>query len=283
MVDLYNARRLHASLGTVSPDAFEPAYSAALRRAPLPRIAAAQISGRFVLNWLDDHDRYLLSCTVHTPVTGDDVVTSFLANIERHGPPASTLTDNGRVYTTHHGGGRNAFEYVLALLSIRQKNGAPNHPQTQGKVDRFHQTLKQWLTARPRARTTHELQTQLTTFREHYNERRPHRSLTGHTPAQAFAATPKAVPSDHTDTAHYRLRYDRVSDGKISFRRAGRMHHLGIGTANNGKRVLAIADDTTVTVTHLTTGEVLSTHDIDPDRGYWRNKQREPGRWPGSR
>ncbi|WP_428831914.1 integrase core domain-containing protein [Gulosibacter sediminis] len=166
---------------------------------------------------------------------------------------------------------------------MRQNNGAPNHPQTQGKVDRFHQTLKQWLTARPRARTTHELQTQLTTFREHYNERRPHRSLTGHTPAQAFAATPKAVPSDHADTAHYRLRYDRVSDGKISFRRAGRMHHLGIGTANNGKRVLAIADDTTVTVTHLTTGGVLSTHDIDPDRGYWRNKQREPGRWPGSR
>jgi transposase len=46
-----------------------------------------------VLNWLDDHSRYLLSCTVHEPVTGDDVVSVFLGLIEEYGPPASTLTD----------------------------------------------------------------------------------------------------------------------------------------------------------------------------------------------
>ncbi|WP_300267349.1 IS481 family transposase [Microbacterium sp.] len=236
-----------------------------------------------ILNWLDDHARYLLSCTVHTAVTGDDVVTSFLTAIDRHGTPASTLTDNGRVYTARHGGGRNAFEYVLAILNITQKNGAPNHPQTQGKVERFHQTLKRWLTARPRARTTTDLQAQLNTFREHYNTHRPHRALDGRTPETAYTATPKAVPAAHTDTTHYRLRYDRVSDGKISFRRAGRMHHLGIGAAHNNKRVLAIADNTTVTVTDLVTGEVLSTHNIDPNHSYWRNQKREPGRWPGSR
>jgi len=50
-----------------------------------------------VLNWLDDHSRFLLSCTVHEPVTGDDVVSVFLGVIERYGPPASTLTDNGSV------------------------------------------------------------------------------------------------------------------------------------------------------------------------------------------
>ena len=52
-----------------------------------------------VLNWLDDHSRYLLSCTAHQPVTGDDVVTTFLGCVDQHGAPASTLTDNGRVYT----------------------------------------------------------------------------------------------------------------------------------------------------------------------------------------
>ncbi len=83
-----------------------------------------------ILNWLDDHSRLLLSCTVHRPVTGRTVVDTFLATADACGPPASTLTDNGRVYTARHGGGRNEFEYVLAALGIRQKNGSPNHPQT---------------------------------------------------------------------------------------------------------------------------------------------------------
>ncbi len=68
----------------------------------------------------------------------------------------------------------------------------------------------------------------------------------------------------------------------MSLRRAGRMHHLGIGAAHARKRVLAIADDHHVTVTDLTTGEVLSTHQIQPDKTYWRNQNKEPGRWPGS-
>jgi transposase InsO family protein len=238
-----------------------------------------------ILNWLDDHARKLLSCTVHTPVTGDDVVTTFLACIDAYGPPASTLTDNGRVYTARHGGGRNAFEYTLAVLHIIQKNGTPNHPQTQGKIERFHQTLKRWLSARPRARTITELQAQLDAFREHYNQHRPHRALDGRTPDQAYAATPKAIPAGTTaDTTHYRLRYDHVgTNGKTSFRRAGRMHHLGIGTTHHGKRVMLLADDTTVTVIHLDTGEIIATNTINPNKTYWRNQQREPGRWPGSR
>lgn len=49
------------------------------------------------------------------------------------------------------------------------------------------------------------------------------------------------------------------------------------------RRVLAIADDHEVTVIALDTGEVLSAHRIEPDKSYWRNQQRDPGRWPGSR
>ena len=237
-----------------------------------------------ILNWLDDHARFLLSCTVHQPVTGDDVVHTFLATIDEYGPPASTLTDNGRVYTARHGGGRNAFEYVLAALNITQKNGAPNHPQTQGKIERFHQTLKRWLTARPRAHTLPELQNLLDQFRDYYNQHRPHRAIDGATPTAAYTATPKAIPAgQNTDTAHYRLRYDHVgSNGKISFRRASRMHHLGVGAAHRGKRVLILADENTTTVTHLNTGEIIATNTIDPDHTYWRNTMKAPGRWPGA-
>ncbi|NUU08656.1 IS481 family transposase, partial [Leifsonia sp. C5G2] len=208
-----------------------------------------------ILNWLDDHSRYLISCTTHRPVTGDDVVTSFLTAIEQHGIPASTLTDNGRVYTARFGGGRNAFEYLLPLLGVTQKNGSPSHPQTQGKIERFHQTQKRWLAARPAATTLTDLQTQLDAFREHYNEHRPHRALNRQTPSQAYQATPKALPAETRTPGHYRIRYDLVgSNGKVSLRRAGRMHHLGIGYHHRGTRILALADDTTVTVIALHTG-----------------------------
>ena len=56
-------------------------------------------------------------------------------------------------------------------------------------------------------------------------------------------------------------------------RRAGPLHDLGIGAHNRGKRVLALIDETTVTVIRLDTGEILSTHDIDHTRSYWRNTQ----------
>jgi transposase InsO family protein len=182
-----------------------------------------------VLTWLDDHSRYLLSATVHQPVAADDVVAVFLGLIEEYGPPASTLTDNGSVYTSRFTGGRNAFEYVLPLLGIQQKNGSPGHPQTQGKTERFHQTHQRWLRARPAARSLAELQRQLDEFREHYNEQRPHRALQRRTPGDAYRATPKAVPASNGHApGHYRLRYDRLdTTGKMSFRRAGRMHHLG--------------------------------------------------------
>lgn len=160
-----------------------------------------------VLNWLDDHSRYLLSCTAHRPVRGDDVVSVFLGLVEHYDAPASTLTDNGRVYTARFGGGRNAFEYVLPLLGVQQKNGAPGHPQTQGKIERFHQTLQRWLRARPPARSLAELQRQLDQFRHHYNETRPHRALARRTPGQAYRATPKATPATNGHTpGHYRLR-----------------------------------------------------------------------------
>jgi transposase InsO family protein len=234
-----------------------------------------------ILNWLDDHSRYLLSCTAHQPVSGEVVVAVFLDLVERYGPPAATLTDNGSVYTSRFTGGRNAFEYVLPILGVRQKNGSPGHPQTQGKTERFHQTLQRWLTACPPATSTTELQRQLDQFREHYNEHRPHRALNRRTPGDAYRQTPKATPAGARPQPHYRLRYDRLDNhGKMTLRRAGRMHHLGIGAAHARKRVLALADEHHITVTELTTGEVLSTHQIDPAKTYWRNQNKPPGRWP---
>jgi transposase InsO family protein len=98
-----------------------------------------------ILAWLDDHSRMILHLTAHRRVTGPVVLAAFRATAAEHGIPASTLTDNGCVYTTRLAGGRggrNAFEHELRRLGVRQKNGKPNHPQTQGKVERLWQTLK---------------------------------------------------------------------------------------------------------------------------------------------
>jgi hypothetical protein len=210
-------------------------------------------------------------------------VAVFLELAERYGSPASTLTDNGSVYTSRFTGGRNAFEYLLPILGVRQKNGSPGHPQTQGKIERFHQTLQRWLNARPIANSSAQLQRQLDEFREHDNQQRPHRALGRHTPGHAYRITPKASPAGTRAQQHYRLRYDRLdTTGKMTLRRAGRMHHLAVGRAHARRRVLAFSDDHHVTIADLTTGEVLSIHLIEPTKTYWRNQNKEPGRWPGS-
>ncbi len=236
-----------------------------------------------ILNWLDDHSRLLLSATAFHHVTGDDVVNTFTDNVNRYGPPASTLTDNGLVYTTRFRGGKNAFEYLLAALDVTQKNGHPYHPQTQGKIERFHQTLKRWLDKQEPAATTAALQEQLDRFQTTYNEKRPHRALGRLTPAHAYAATLKASPTGRPLSAHYRVRHDIIDQfGKLTLRRAGQLHHLGVGRDHARKTVLILTDETTVTVTDHSTGEILGSYLIQPHRNYWRNQEKEPGRWPDS-
>lgn len=237
-----------------------------------------------ICSWLDDHARYLLGCTVFRRVAGDDVVATFTAAGDAHGWPAATLTDNGAVYTSRFTGGRNGLEHLLAYLGIRQKNGAPGHPQTQGKIERFHQTLKRWLGRQPAARDLAKLQAQLDAFREVYNEQRPHRAIGRRTPGEAYRAIPKDQPSAPASRGHFRLRYD-TTDGKgaMTLRRGGRLYHLNVGAAHARRRVLAIVDEQGVTVVALDTGEILSAHRIEPGKGYWRNTRRDPGRWPGSR
>ena len=94
-------------------------------------------TGTEILTWLDDHSRLALRVTAWNRVTGPIVLAEFRAATAAYGPPAPALTDNGMVFTSRLSGGkggRNAFEHELRRLGIRQKNGKPNHPQTQGKA-----------------------------------------------------------------------------------------------------------------------------------------------------
>ena len=225
-----------------------------------------------ILNWLDDHARYALSVTAHRRVTGPIVLADFRKACAAHGIPSSTLTDNGMVFTTRLSGGkggRNQLENELRRLGVTQINSTPNHPTTCGKVERFHQTLKKWLTHQPRATTIADLQTQLDAFVEAYNHRRPHRALAHHaTPATAYTSRPKADPANRTDT-HNRVRRDRIDQaGVITLRIAGRLHHIGVGRTYTGTRVLALVQDLHIRIINAATGELLRELTLDPTKDY---------------
>lgn len=235
-----------------------------------------------VISWLDDHSRKLLHASAHTEITGPIVVSTFTQTMDIYGPPASTLTDNGMVYTTRFSGGRNGkssqpngFEQLLGDMGITQKNGRPNKPTTQGKIERYHQTLKRWLTADKLADTIDELNEQLDRFAHIYNYERPHRAIGRRTPHVAYQATPKALPVIEENKHIWRVRYDKVaSTGTISIRYAGKLKHLGIGRAWANKRVLLLIQGPHTIAIHRETGEIIAEHHINADKNYQPKTER---------
>ncbi len=238
-----------------------------------------------ILTWLDDHARYALSLTAHIRVTGPAVLAAFRAAAAAHGAPAPALTDNGLVFTTRFAGGRggrNALEAELRRLGITQKNGKPNHPQTQGKVERFQQTLKNWLRAQPvQPVTLADLQSLPGAFTVTCNTRRPHRSLPHRaTPATAYAARPKAQPGDRTAGTHNRVRTDRTDPaGKLTLRVSGKLHHISTGSENARTPVLMLFQDLHVRILNAATGQLIRELTINPSRDY-QPLGRPPGPQP---
>jgi transposase InsO family protein len=243
-------------------------------QADFTHVRIAKNQDILVLNFLDDHSRFLLACTAYSRITADTIVDRFADLVNEFGVPRSTLTDNGLVFTTRLIKGRNSFEYLLDSLGVEQKNSRPHHPQTQGKVERFHQTLKRWLGQRPEARNIRELQRLLDEFREVYNQKRPHRALHGATPSFAYRARPRVSVASSKHKGRNRILFQRVDQtGKVTVRRAGTLHYLGIGRSQINKEVLLMVSPEDVIVTDKFTGEVLSEHLIEPTKRYWAKKE----------
>jgi transposase InsO family protein len=243
-----------------------------------------------ILSWIDDHSRYALSVTAHPRVTGSIVRQTFRQTVATHGIPASTLTDNGMVFTTRLSGGslrgsrgRNGLEQDLHRLKVRQKNSRPNHPTTCGKVERFQQTLKKWLRGQLTQPTgITQLQALIDAFTDEYNHRRPHRSLPRHaTPATAYQARPKAKPGGQTaPETHERLRHDRIDKaGKITLRYSGQLYSIGVGRTHTGTHVLILVHDLNIRIIDAATGELLRELVLDPTKRY-QPTGRPPGPTP---
>jgi transposase InsO family protein len=223
-----------------------------------------------ILDFVDDYSRMVVAAVVVPVATAADVVAAFYQGASTWGFPASMLTDNGAIFTAQFRNGRCGFETELATLGITIKHGKPYHPQTQGKIERFHKTLKRWLRKRDLATSIAGLQSQVDTFVRYYNEERPHSARNMVPPRQAYDALVKATPDPekYPMTPHTRVRHDKIDKtGVFTLRYGTKLHHVGVGRAHVGRRVLVLVCDLDIRVLSEE-GELLRHLTLDPSRDY---------------
>ncbi len=224
-----------------------------------------------VLNMIDDHSRLCVASRAMKVVKANDVVRVLHKAAETRGYPASFLSDNGLIFSTErHHQVAGVTEQELFSLGIEAKHSRPYHPQTCGKVERFHQTMKKFL-AMQDIKSPKQLQRQLDRFVEYYNEERPHRGIGRKTPAAVYDAREKALPSpSFVKVGDRRLRFDRVDRaGRITLRHRGRLHHIGIGNAYAGWRVAMLIDGLDIEIVGFD-GSPLRRLILDPTKDYQR-------------
>lgn len=148
-----------------------------------------------IFQLIDDHSRYALASHVAPAETARDSIAVFDKAVTDHGVPQRLLTDNGVALNPSRRGAIGQLVSHVGALGVEAITGKPYKPTTQGKNERFHQTLFRYLDKQPLAETFDELQAQIDAFDHIYNTQRPHQGLPGRiTPLTAWEATPKADP-----------------------------------------------------------------------------------------
>lgn len=143
----------------------------------------------------DDHSRLAIASLVAAAETSGAALAVVKKGIAVYGVPQKLLTDNGTALNPSRRGATGQLLTYVTGLGVTPITGKPGKPTTQGKNERFHQTLFRYLHAQPLAETITQLQAQVDAFDLIYNTQRPHQGLPGRiTPAAAWAATAVAHP-----------------------------------------------------------------------------------------
>ncbi len=207
-----------------------------------------------VFNVIDDHSRLLVASVAMATCTGADALAGVAGGAEVLGWPAWFLSDNAKAF-------RHVLAEALAELGVRAGHSRPYHPQTNGKVERFHQTLKRWLRGQEPAADLPELQAQLDLFRFIYNHQRPHRSINRQVPAHVWAHAPKSGPADRPLTGPAQIHHATVTGGTFWITRR---YRISVGAAHNGQHVLAVLSGRACHV--FADGRLIRALTIDPTR-----------------
>lgn len=147
--------------------------------------------GRCVpLSVLDDHSRFAVGLSALRGTGLSETSSSLRACFERYGLPEAMLMDHGTPWwSTTNSLGLTQLSVGLIEQGITLLYGAIRHPQTQGKVERFHRTLARSLRHRGLPKTRREMSRALARFREEYNEVRPHEALGMEVPSARYTAS----------------------------------------------------------------------------------------------
>ena len=144
-----------------------------------------------IFQLIDDHSRLAVASHVAWGETADGAITVVDKAIAAHGVPQRLLSDNGVALNPSRRGYVGQLVAHVSALGVEAITGKPYKPTTQGKNERFHQTLFRYLDKQPIVGTLDELQAQVDEFDRIYNTERPHQGLPGRiTPLTAWEATP---------------------------------------------------------------------------------------------
>jgi transposase InsO family protein len=235
-------------------------------QADMTHFALRSGRGVEIVNIIDDHSRLCIASVALGVARALDVVEIFQAARQRYGTPAALLTDNGCIFTAKYRRGKVALETELDRLGVEGKHSRPYHPQTCGKVERFHQTMKKYLVRNP-ARSLPELQRRIDAFVHYYNECRPHRGIKRRIPKEVYEAQVKAHPS-RDGQPHFRIRHDRVdSCGKVTLRYESSLRHIGMGARFKGREIVLMVADADVRILSPD-GEPLRRLTLNPELDY---------------
>ncbi|MCD4828249.1 MAG: IS481 family transposase [Candidatus Cloacimonetes bacterium] len=193
------------------------------------------------LTVLDDHSRFLVGLRACANQQHETVQAQLTDLFRTYGLPARMLMDNGPPWGDPGGARYTRLTVWLLHLGIAVSHGRPYHPQTQGKDERLHRTLKYDLLVRRTLLNLPDAQIQFDPWRDVYNLDRPHEALDLSTPITRYQPSPRSFPATLPPIeypATYAVR--KVdSNGKISFRNQPWL----IGKAFRGQRVGLRPDD----------------------------------------
>jgi transposase InsO family protein len=156
----------------------------------------AMVAGRcHPLTVLDDHSRFCLGLKACANETGSTVKGHLLAIFRQYGLPQAILCDNGGPWGTGYPDLElSTLAAWLIRLGVHPQHGRPSHPQTQGKEERFHRTLKTELLQGHSFMDLEDCQRHFDTWRDLYNLVRPHAALQLDTPVQHYQHSQRTFP-----------------------------------------------------------------------------------------
>jgi len=230
-----------------------------------------------IFQLIDDHSRYAVASHVAGGETAEAAIVVFDRAVAAHGVPQRLLSDNGVALNPSRRGFLGQLVEHVSSLGVEAITGKPYKPTTQGKNERFHQTLFRYLDKQPLVDTLAELQAQVDAFDGIYNTERPHQGLPGRvTPQAAWEATmkaeaprPKPDPPFLVQSVAKRCRpapapKDLPAGTRVTkLSTAGTFRLAGVQYKVDGRygleQVLVITDGDKITVADLE-GEILIEH-----------------------